>query len=70
MENWTKPKQVEETPPHLVAWQDETSHLGQGSWYQQEIPMQVDMCYFLDGVHYGGELCPHGQEEYPVGWTV
>lgn len=70
MENWTKPKQAEELPPHIQAWQSETGHLGYGAQYQQEVPMAVDVCYFVDGVHYAGELCPHGQEEYPPGWTV
>lgn len=70
MDNWTKPNEDDETPPHILAWQDETAHLGKGAWFQQEIPMQVDTCVFLDGKHYAGELCPHNNDEYPIGWTV
>jgi hypothetical protein len=69
---WRRVQSTEgEEIPHLETWQQETSfHGGGGIPYSQEIPMQVDTCLFLDGVHYAGELCPHGQEEYPVGWTV
>jgi hypothetical protein len=70
MANPTTPKKDDETPPHLLAWQEETYHLGRGQHYQPEVPMAVDICYFVDGRHYAGELCPHGTEEYPVGWTV
>ncbi len=63
-------KENEETPAHVLAWQDETAHLGRGSWFQQEVPMHVDVCYFHEGVHYPGEHCPHEDEEYPPGWTV
>lgn len=69
MANPTTPKE-DEPPPYAVAWQEETAHLGRGTWYQGEVPMHVDICYFLDGVHYPGELCPHDNEEYPLGWTV
>ncbi len=60
-----------DAPSHLESWQEETAIRGGGGVpYSQEVPMAVDVCYFIDGVHYAGELCPHGTEEYPVGWTV
>lgn len=56
---------------HLNSWHEETSfHGGGGIPYQYEVPMAVDICYFIDGVHYAGELCPHGDEEYPPNWTA
>lgn len=70
MENWTKPKEEEEIPPTQLAWMEETFHLGYGKPNEDDFPMHVDICYFIDGVHYAGELCPHGDEEYPPGWTV
>lgn len=70
MENWTKPRQPEEVPAHVLAWQEETAHIGGGNWDNPDLPMAVDICYFIDGRHYPGELCPHGNEEYPPGWTV
>lgn len=63
MENWTKPSK-DTIPPHIRAWQEETGNVGRGGYYQMEDPpMYVDVCYFFEGRHYPGELCPHRTTE-------
>lgn len=76
MANPTTPKKDDETPPHLLAWQEETGHTGRGPMHAPDIPMQVDTCLYYNGEHYPGEQCPHLQvlvepgQDYPAGWTV
>ena len=60
----------EEIPPHVQAWREEIYQIGQGPHYTGEVPMHVDYCVFHEGIHYAGELCPHGTEEYPNNWTA
>lgn len=69
---WRRVQATEEgVPSHLETWQEELAIQGGGGTpYNSEIPMAVDICYFVDGVHYPGEWCPHDSEEYPLGWTV
>jgi hypothetical protein len=72
MEAWRRVQNSDgEELSHLESWQHETSIRGGGGiLYQGEVPMAVDICYFIDGVHYAGEYCPHGDEEYPPNWTA
>lgn len=72
MESWRRVQNSDgEELSHLESWQHETSIRGGGGIpYQGEVPMAVDICYFIDGVHYAGEYCPHGEGEYPNDWTA
>ncbi|APC46423.1 hypothetical protein HWB05_gp160 [Streptomyces phage BRock] len=57
-------------------WYEEIANTGRSKSVGYNPHMQVDTCWFHEGVHYPGEECPHetvtGEpgQEYPDGWTV
>lgn len=56
------------TPEHLEIWEEESWTFHQGRSVGSDTHMYVDYCSFIDGAHYPGYLCPHGEDD--DGWTV